>query len=257
MESNHELLYTEGDIVRKHSCDEHLRPISFITEASYLLLPSWNILSPNANLEFSFRTTELNGLLCFHYGGSVHSSYFAVEIVDGILYVIFGVEKKPIRLKVSPEAVNDGLVHHVIVTISASHGAISVDMVSLSFVLSETIQVYNFGNRFYLGGLDISVPVNEIPLHVWTAMLNYGYIGCIQDVSVNRQPVDVAYLVKEQRVDGVLEGCRVQQEGACDDNPCYHDGRCIEGWNRYVCDCSATSYHDNLCQTGKMALFCQ
>ena len=39
--------------------------------------------------------------------------------------------------------------------------------------------------------------------------------------------------------------------GFCHDRPCMHGGKCTEGWNRYICDCSQTSFSGATCGNGK------
>lgn len=36
----------------------------------------------------------------------------------------------------------------------------------------------------------------------------------------------------------------------CQLEPCRHGGRCREGWNRYICDCTMTSYSGPNCEEG-------
>ena len=38
--------------------------------------------------------------------------------------------------------------------------------------------------------------------------------------------------------------------GFCHDRPCMHGGKCTEGWNRYICDCSQTSFSGATCGNG-------
>lgn len=274
MMTKHPLISVSGPMIRKESCNEHSMPVTFVSEAAYLLLPTWTVTAPTTptipaaqnttttttnsvnNLQLSFRTTETNGLLCFHSSSASTStqSYFAVEIVDGLLFVIFGVIEAPaVRLKVSPEPVSDGLVHRLSVSLSGAHATVAVDLVSLSVMLSaSSLRSYDFGDRFYLGGVDTHS--ERLPLHVWTGALRYGYVGCVHSIWVDRQAVDVARLVVEQRVDGVKEGCRQHHQDVCNSSPCYHGGLCTEGWNRFICDCLHTGYHGISCQSGDAPL---
>ncbi len=40
--------------------------------------------------------------------------------------------------------------------------------------------------------------------------------------------------------------------GQCNGRPCMHGGSCTEGWNRYVCDCSQTSFAGATCGDGEL-----
>ena len=37
----------------------------------------------------------------------------------------------------------------------------------------------------------------------------------------------------------------------CENHPCMNGGRCIDGWNRYICDCSDTGFTGPTCGKGK------
>lgn len=40
----------------------------------------------------------------------------------------------------------------------------------------------------------------------------------------------------------------------CDSQPCMNSGLCSEGWNRFVCDCAATSFAGPTCGKGRSLL---
>lgn len=86
---------------------------------------------------------------------------------------------------------------------------------------------------------------------VWTALLNYGYVGCIRDLFVDGQSKDIRRLAEAQRAVGVKPSCSREPPKQCLSNPCQHNGVCREGWNRYVCDCSGTGYLGRSCERGK------
>lgn len=86
---------------------------------------------------------------------------------------------------------------------------------------------------------------------VWTALLNYGYVGCIRDLFVDGQSKDIRRLAEAQRAVGVKPSCSREPPKQCLSNPCQHNGVCREGWNRYVCDCSGTGYLGRSCERGE------
>lgn len=92
------------------------------------------------------------------------------------------------------------------------------------------------------------------PPQVWTALLNYGYVGCIRDLFVDGQSKDIRRLAEAQRAVGVKPSCSREPPKQCLSNPCQHNGHCREGWNRYVCDCSGTGYLGRSCERGKTGL---
>ena len=72
----------------------------------------------------------------------------------------------------------------------------------------------------------------------------------MQDLVINGEKVDIAGLARKQRAAGVDEYCRVMDE-QCISRPCMHRGDCREGWNRFVCDCTTTSYIGPTCNEGQ------
>lgn len=86
---------------------------------------------------------------------------------------------------------------------------------------------------------------------MWTALLNYGYVGCIRDLFVDGQSKDIRRLAEAQRAVGVKPSCSREPPKQCLSNPCQHNGNCREGWNRYVCDCSGTGYLGRSCERGE------
>ena len=70
---------------------------------------------------------------------------------------------------------------------------------------------------------------------------------------INGEKVDIAGLARKQKAPGVEEYCRVM-ENQCISRPCMHRGDCREGWNRFVCDCTITSYTGLTCNDGKWIL---
>lgn len=95
------------------------------------------------------------------------------------------------------------------------------------------------------------------PTEVWTALLNYGYVGCIRDLFIDGQSKDVRRLAEVQKAAGVKPSCSKEPPKQCLSNPCQNNGVCREGWNRYVCDCSGTGYLGRSCERGRTLFFSQ
>lgn len=93
------------------------------------------------------------------------------------------------------------------------------------------------------------------PTEVWTALLNYGYVGCIRDLFIDGQSKDVRRLAEIQKAAGVKPSCSKEPPKQCLSNPCQNNGVCREGWNRYVCDCSGTGYLGRSCERGRTSVY--
>lgn len=59
-------------------------------------------------------------------------------------------------------------------------------------------------------------------------------------------------LAKEQGRNAVdvAPQCENFGKSLCSSSPCKHGGRCQEGWNRFLCDCSATPFSGPTCELG-------
>lgn len=88
------------------------------------------------------------------------------------------------------------------------------------------------------------------PTEVWTALLNYGFVGCVRDLFIDGQSKDVRRMAEVQKAVGVKPSCSKEAPKQCLSNPCQNNGICREGWNRYVCDCAATGYLGRSCERG-------
>lgn len=50
-------------------------------------------------------------------------------------------------------------------------------------------------------------------------------------------------------IGAVRPACHIQTPH-CPSQPCMHGGHCVEGWNRFHCDCTGTSYIGPTCGKG-------
>lgn len=113
----------QGDVVFKCENVPTLDPISFETAESFLALPKWNTKRVGS-ISFDFRTSEPNGLILFTQGKpqdkkdsrsqrSNKVDFFAVELLDGNLYLLLDMGSGTIKVKATQSKVNDGTWHHV------------------------------------------------------------------------------------------------------------------------------------------------
>ncbi|XP_071747001.1 neurexin 1 isoform X2 [Lepeophtheirus salmonis] len=218
--------------------------ISFTTQESFLVLPSWKS-TISGSISLKFRTNELNGILLFN-GGNPHKDYFAFEILDGHLYVHLDLGSGPVKIRASRTPLNDGAWHHVELTLSQRSGRIKIDEDSESFKTpGEANQLDLVGNLF-VGGVDYMDPYMKFPPTLWTVTLKYGFVGCLRDLTINGASIDVVSYAHQQDVGSIRSSCHKMPD-QCHDRPCNHGGKCSEGWNRFLCDCSRTSFTGATC----------
>ncbi|XP_068089219.1 neurexin-1 isoform X30 [Hyperolius riggenbachi] len=235
-----------------------LDPITFETPESYISLPKWNA-KKTGSISFDFRTTEPNGLILFSHGKPRHQKdaknpqmvkvdFFAIEMLDGHLYLLLDMGSGTIKIKAIQKKVNDGEWYHVDFQRDGRTGTISVNTMRTPYTAPGESEILDLDDDLYLGGLPENKAGLVFPTEVWTALLNYGYVGCIRDLFIDGQSKDIRQMAEQQSTAGVKPSCSRESAKPCINNPCKNNGVCRDGWNRYVCDCSGTGYLGRSCE---------
>ncbi|XP_024609351.1 neurexin-1 isoform X15 [Neophocaena asiaeorientalis asiaeorientalis] len=235
-----------------------LDPITFETPESFVSLPKWNA-KKTGSISFDFRTTEPNGLILFSHGKPRHQKdakhpqmikvdFFAIEMLDGHLYLLLDMGSGTIKIKALQKKVNDGEWYHVDFQRDGRSGTISVNTLRTPYTAPGESEILDLDDELYLGGLPENKAGLVFPTEVWTALLNYGYVGCIRDLFIDGQSKDIRQMAEVQSTAGVKPSCSRETAKPCLSNPCKNSGMCRDGWNRYVCDCSGTGYLGRSCE---------
>ncbi|KAM6407234.1 neurexin-1 isoform 24-T24 [Pluvialis apricaria] len=235
-----------------------LDPITFETPESFISLPKWNA-KKTGSISFDFRTTEPNGLILFSHGKPRHQKdakhpqmvkvdFFAIEMLDGHLYLLLDMGSGTIKIKALQKKVNDGEWYHVDFQRDGRSGTISVNTLRTPYTAPGESEILDLDDDLYLGGLPENKAGLVFPTEVWTALLNYGYVGCIRDLFIDGQSKDIRQMAEIQSTAGVKPSCSRETAKPCLSNPCKNNGVCRDGWNRYVCDCSGTGYLGKSCE---------
>ncbi|XP_051922879.1 neurexin-2-like isoform X11 [Hippocampus zosterae] len=247
-----------GDLVFRCEDVAALDPVTFETPESFISLPKWNT-KKTGSISFDFRTTEPSGLLLFSHGRpqgpkeqkpgrELKTDYFALELLDGYLYLLIDMGSGKTKLKASNKKVNDGEWCHVDFQREGRKGSISVNSRNMPFSSPEGSEILDLDSDMYLGGLPESKAELILPPEVWTALLNYGYVGCVRDLFIDGKSRDVRRLAEIQSALGVSSFCTRELQKRCSSTPCGNGGLCKEGWNRYICDCTSTGFLGTNCE---------
>ncbi|XP_062858990.1 neurexin 1a isoform X2 [Trichomycterus rosablanca] len=237
-----------------------LDPVTFETPESFITLNKWTAKKAGS-ISFDFRTTEPNGLLLFSHGKpkqqqskdpkgpkTMKVDFFAIEMLDGHLYLLLDMGSGTTKTRAVNKKVNDGEWYHVDFQRDGRSGTISVNSVRTPYNAPGESEILDLDDTLYLGGLPEDRAGLVFPTEVWTALLNYGYVGCVRDLFMDGQSKDIRRLAEAQRAVGVKPSCSKEPPKQCISNPCLNNGLCREGWNRYVCDCSGTGYLGRSCE---------
>ncbi|XP_055028357.2 neurexin 3a isoform X28 [Misgurnus anguillicaudatus] len=248
----------QGDVVFKCENVATLDPISFETPEAYISLPKWNT-KRMGSISFDFRTTEPNGLILFTHGKPQERKdarsqknkkvdFFAVELLDGSLYLLLDMGSGTIKVKATQNKVNDGAWYHVDIQRDGRSGTISVNSRRTPFTASGENEILDLEGDMYLGGLPDNRAGLILPTELWTAMLNYGYVGCIRDLFIDGRSKDIRQIAEAQNGAGIKPSCNKMSGKQCESYPCKNKGVCKEGWNRFICDCTGTGYWSRTCE---------
>ncbi|XP_022606704.1 neurexin 3 isoform X3 [Seriola dumerili] len=249
----------QGEVSYKCENVATLDPISFETPEAYISLPKWNT-KRMGSISFDFRTTEPNGLILFTHGKpqerkdaarsqkNTKVDFFAVELLDGSLYLLLDMGSGTIKVKATQTKVNDGAWYHVDIQRDGRSGTISVNSRRTPFTASGESEILDLEGDMYLGGLPVDRTNLILPTELWTAMLNYGYVGCIRDLFIDGRSKDIRQIAEAQNGAGIKPSCNKQTGKQCESYPCKNRGVCKEGWNRFICDCTGTGYWSRTCE---------
>ncbi|XP_065727407.1 neurexin 3 isoform X3 [Phocoena phocoena] len=247
-----------GEVVFKCENVATLDPINFETPEAYISLPKWNT-KRMGSISFDFRTTEPNGLILFTHGKpqerkdarsqkNTKVDFFAVELLDGNLYLLLDMGSGTIKVKATQKKANDGEWYHVDIQRDGRSGTISVNSRRTPFTASGESEILDLEGDMYLGGLPEHRAGLILPTELWTAMLNYGYVGCIRDLFIDGRSKNIRQLAEMQNAAGVKSSCSRMSAKQCDSYPCKNNAVCKDGWNRFICDCTGTGYWGRTCE---------
>ncbi|XP_061104014.1 neurexin 2a isoform X5 [Conger conger] len=235
-----------------------LDPVTFETPESFIALPRWNT-KKTGSISFDFRTVEPSGLLLFSHGRlagkeqrpdrQLKADYFAIELLDGFLFLLMDMGSGSIKMKASTKKVNDGEWCHVDFQREGRKGSISVNSRSTPFFSNEGSEILDLDSDMFLGGLPELRGELVLPPEVWTALLNLGYVGCVRDLFIDGKSRDLRRLAEMQGSLGVSSFCTRELQKRCSSAPCGGRGQCREGWNRYICDCTGSGYLGRNCES--------
>ncbi|XP_013372713.1 PREDICTED: neurexin 3 isoform X6 [Chinchilla lanigera] len=247
-----------GEVVFKCENVATLDPINFESPEAYISLPKWNT-KRMGSISFDFRTTEPNGLILFTHGKpqerkdarsqkNTKVDFFAVELLDGNLYLLLDMGSGTIKVKATQKKANDGEWYHVDIQRDGRSGTISVNSRRTPFTASGESEILDLEGDMYLGGLPENRAGLILPTELWTAMLNYGYVGCIRDLFIDGRSKNIRQLAEMQNAAGVKSSCSRMSAKQCDSYPCKNNAMCKDGWNRFICDCTGTGYWGRTCE---------
>ena len=264
-------------------------PVTFSSPQSYIPIKSWFNYPKIYSFSIEFQTTESYGVLAYILGpeketnmslnsnnnnklknqqpsalGLFNRNFFSLEIHNRFLNAYFNLGSSYIRHEIVHEQVSGGKSHQLLVEINEKFVLFKFDQrpetsINLNLSAGESLDLVG---PLTIGGINpihmstqVSRPSSKIPPYFFSGMLGHGYVGCIQDVEINGQFVNLTEFAALEGVHGINTETCTPIPNQCEIGHCMNDGICQEGWNRFVCDCSATGYNGPICNQRKLKVF--
>jgi len=271
--------YIRKEGTLQKSCRKIIDPISFSSPQSYIPVPHWKDYPKFYSFSIEFQTTENNGVLAYILGSNINTpikssskqqsnyfnrDFFALEIHNRFLNAYFNLGSNYIRHEVVHEHVSSGKSHQITVEINDNYVLFKFDQrpETTIKISSSPNELLELTGPLVIGGihpshttLPGSNPSVKIPPYFYSGMLAHGFVGCIQDLEVNGQYVNLTQYALLEAVSGVNTEMCTPMPNQCDIGNCMNDGVCLEGWNRFYCDCSATGFNGPICNQRKLFFF--
>ncbi|KAG6442553.1 hypothetical protein O3G_MSEX002421 [Manduca sexta] len=167
-------------------------------------------------------------------------------MLNGYIYVHVDLGSGGVRVRASRRRVDDSHWHEFLLRRSGRDGRVTVDGANAEFKTPGESNQLELDGPLYVGGLGSEYSASRTPPALWTAALRQGFVGCIRDLVLNGKPQDLTAYGRQQDSASVRPACHVLMK-QCVSSPCQRGGACSEGWNRPLCDCSATNYGGPTC----------
>ncbi|CAH2236881.1 jg20290 [Pararge aegeria aegeria] len=187
-------------------------------------------------------------------GFPLQADLFAVEILNGYIYVHVDLGSGGVRVRASRRRVDDSHWHEFLLRRTGRDGRVTVDGANAEFKTPGESNQLELDGPLFVGGLGSEYSASRTPAVLWTAALRQGFVGCIRDLVLNGKPQDLTAYARQQDSASVRPACHVLMK-QCVSSPCQHGGVCSEGWNRGLCDCSATNYGGPTCGRESPTIF--
>jgi len=208
--------------------------ISFTRPQAFLTLPTLEG-QETGSLSVKIRTTEPNGVIFYNKGQNGH--FFGMEMFSGHLYLHLDLGTGHVKIRVSQMRIDDGKWHNFHTERTKQYGKVTLDGQGNDFSLPGDADNLLLSHDLYLGGFPPNTGPH--PPKMWSATMEMGFVGCVRDVVIDGSSVQLSDLALVQDLGSIVQGCQ-SQGSSCTKSPCQDGGHCVNGWNRYICDCSLT-----------------
>ncbi|XP_071784509.1 cadherin EGF LAG seven-pass G-type receptor 2-like isoform X3 [Asterias amurensis] len=215
-------------------------------ESSFLMFRSLN-RQIRFQMSLSFATKVDNGLLFYNGRYNQKHDFIALEIVNGQVRFLFSAGEVTSVVTASIlGGVSNGEWHKVMVDYHERTATLILDDCNAAVSLEHAMDLGNYScaasvtQAGKMRFLDMNGPLllGGLPmLPEDFPVVNTDFVGCIQDVYIDSELLDMATATNLEPMGDTLPGCSHLQD-FCSSNPCgIEGGQCLTEWNGYRCLC--------------------
>ncbi|XP_077480337.1 contactin-associated protein-like 2a isoform X1 [Stigmatopora argus] len=223
-------LYCQGD-------DNYWNAASFTTPSSYLHFATFQG-ETSADISFYFKTSAPYGVFLENLG---NTDFIRLELKSPkVISFSFDVGNGPVELTVhSDEPLNDDQWHRVMAERNIKEAVLQLDQ---NYHVSHPAPTQGHTRLELFSQLYVGKPASQT-CQDSAAGGQRGFLGCIRALRMNGVTLDLDERAKV--TPGVKPGC----QGHCTSYGmyCRNGGKCVEKYNGYSCDCTATAYDGPFC----------
>ena len=166
----------------------------------------------------------------------------SVEMHDGVLYLNIGPFKYQFP---SNDPLNDNRAHWALIQFSTKSTFLTMDENKRAYDMNFPIAKLKLEGDLLVGG--VQNEGKELSYYVWNKNGDSRrYLGCLWEVKINNKEADLLSRVPQH--DNIKHRCRLGGS-RCHTGLC-GEGRCVNLWNAFKCDCSKTNYVGKYCDQG-------
>lgn len=134
----------------------------------------------------------------FYFFLNQQGDYYAIELFNGHVYLHLDLGSGSVKVKATSRRIDDGAWHEISVSRNGKNGRVTVDGASTDFVTPGDSYQLDLDGSLMVGGVGMALDSAAIPSSLWSASLRQGYVGCMRDLVINGNAVDLAAFARQQ-----------------------------------------------------------
>nr|CAD7395672.1 unnamed protein product [Timema cristinae] len=126
------------------------------------------------------------------------ADFFAFELLNGHIYLHLDLGSGGVKVTSTTRRVDDGLWHEVTLRRAGKEGRVTADGTASDFSSPGDSNQLDLEGPLYIGGVGPPTATLAVPPVLWAGVLRYGYVGCMRDLVINGNAIDIAGYARQQ-----------------------------------------------------------